>query len=119
MDTESNRAEIEAWLILLRAPGFGASALRDAIARHGSAQQALDAAQRGDAPVDASCREWLRKPDRARIADDIAWLGGQTHQLVTIDHVDYPALTCLAARRPIVIAGFVEPAPDVSRIQSE
>ncbi|HSS06884.1 MAG TPA: DNA-processing protein DprA [Rhodanobacteraceae bacterium] len=92
MDTESNRAEIEAWLILLRAPAFGASALRDAIARHGSARRALDAALRGDAPVDASCREWLCKPDRARIADDIAWLGGETHQLVTIDHADYPAL---------------------------
>jgi DNA processing protein len=92
MDTESNRAEIEAWLILLRAPGFGVSALRDAIARHGSARQALDEALRGDAPIDASGRDALRMPDRARIADDIAWLDGDTHQLVTIDHADYPAL---------------------------
>ena len=92
MDTESNRADIEAWLILLRAPGFGASALRDAIARHGSARQALDAARRGDAPLDAACREWLRAPDRARIADDLAWLDGDTHQLLAIDDADYPAL---------------------------
>jgi DNA processing protein len=92
METESNRAEIEAWLILLRAPGFGASALRDAIARHGSARRAHHAALRGDAPNDAACRTWMRTPDRARIDDDIAWLQDDAHQLLTIDHADYPAL---------------------------
>ena len=64
MDIESNRDEIEAWLILLRAPGLGASRLRELIDRHGGALRALEAARRGDVPVDtAACRDALRAPD--------------------------------------------------------
>ncbi|MGH8172108.1 MAG: DNA-processing protein DprA, partial [Rhodanobacteraceae bacterium] len=93
MDTRANRAELEAWLILLRAPGIGASALRSLIERNGNATGALRAARRGEAPTaDASCREWLRAPDTSRIAADLDWLALANHQLLTFDDDDFPAL---------------------------
>jgi len=93
MDIDSNRAELEAWLIVLRAPGIGASALSALIGRHGSAARALHAAQRGEASLDlSSCRDWLRSPDRARIDEDLAWLAADDHHLLTCDNADFPPL---------------------------
>ncbi|HEY6985010.1 MAG TPA: DNA-processing protein DprA [Rhodanobacteraceae bacterium] len=92
MDIASRRAEIEAWLILLRAPGLGASRLRELIERHGGASHALDAARRSNAASDAACREWLRTPSRVRIEQDLAWLEHDTHSFVTFEQSDYPAL---------------------------
>jgi len=92
MDIDSNRVEIEAWLILLRAPGIGAATLHALIGQHGTAVRALHAAQRGETSADAECREWLRAPDRARITEDIAWLGVVDHHLLTAHSVDFPPL---------------------------
>jgi DNA processing protein len=93
MDIESNRDEIEAWLILLRAPGLGASRLRELIDRHCGALRALEAARRGDVPVDAAaCRDALCAPDRARIASDLDWLAADAHLLLTADSPDFPPL---------------------------
>jgi DNA processing protein len=104
MDVATRADEIEAWLILLRAPALGASALRALIDRCGSAMAALDAARRGDVRIDdAACRAWLRKPDRARIADDIAWLADDAHQLVTSSSDDYPPLLREVAGAPLAL----------------
>lgn len=92
MDIDSNRVEIEAWLILLRAPGIGASALHALIDQHASAELALHAAQRKNSAVDAECRAWLRAPDRARIAEDLAWLAAADHHLLTANSADFPPL---------------------------
>jgi len=92
MDIASHRAEIEAWLILLRAPGLGAARLREWIERHGGAEHALKAARCANAGLDAACRDWLRAASRERIDEDLAWLAADSHSLITIDHADYPPL---------------------------
>jgi len=93
MDIESNRAQIEAWLILLRAPGIGAARLRELIDRHRSAASALAAAVRGELAGDAAAnRDWLRAPDRNLIEGDLAWLSQERHQLLTMHDADFPPL---------------------------
>lgn len=92
MDIASHRDEIEAWLILLRAPQLSASRVRDLVARHGAATRALDAARHGDGVEHAATRTWLRKPDRDAIASDLAWLAIDGHQLLTIDSPDFAPL---------------------------
>jgi DNA processing protein len=104
MDIDTNRAEIEAWLILLRAPGIGASGLRSLIERHGGAMKALRAARRGETPIaDAACRDWLRAPDTARIAADLEWLAAKDHQLLSFDNPDFPALLRDSAGAPAAL----------------
>jgi DNA processing protein len=92
MDIQANRVTVEAWLILLRAPGLGATGLRTLVERHGGALPALEAARRGTAGDLAACRDWLRAPDAQRIAADIAWLAAENHHLLTIDSADFPPL---------------------------
>jgi DNA processing protein len=92
MDIDSDRAAIQAWLILLRAPGIGAASLRELVERHGGAAATLDAARRGSIPLDAACRESLRAPDADRIALDLDWLRADGHELVTFAGPDYPPL---------------------------
>jgi len=93
MNVEADRIELEAWLILLRAPRIGAAALNALVREHGGARSALAAAQRGTAKIDdAACREWLKKPDAQRIADDIAWLSDSNHHLVSSVSADFPPL---------------------------
>ena len=94
MDIETNRAALEAWLVLLRAPGLGPAALRDLLRRHGGAADALAAARRGDLPgtAEAACRDWLRAPDRDLLAADLAWLAAPDHALLGFDSADFPAL---------------------------
>ena len=93
MEIDGDRAEIEAWMILLRAPGIGAAALRSLIERHRSATRALHAARRGEVPgTDAACRAWLLAPDSARIALDLEWLAAKDHRLLRFGDPDFPAL---------------------------
>jgi DNA processing protein len=104
MDIDTNRAELEAWMILLRAPGIGASGLRSLIERHGSAMNALHAARRGETPItDATCAEWLGAPDTARIAADLEWLATKDHQLLSLDSPDFPALLRDSAGAPAAL----------------
>jgi DNA processing protein len=105
MDIETNRAALEAWLILLRAPGLGAASLRELLATHGDVGAALVAARRGDHPRarDRDCRAWLRAPDAARIESDLAWLAQPTHVLLTCDGADFPALLDEAPGAPAAL----------------
>jgi DNA processing protein len=94
MDIDANRACLEAWLILLRAPGLGPVSLRELLQRHGDASAALAAARRGahERTRDAACRDWLRAPDRASIDADLAWLAAPAHALLCCDDADFPSL---------------------------
>lgn len=114
MDVESEREDLEAWLILLRAPGLGPATLRDLLARHGSASAALAAARRGDPArsSDPACRDWLRAPDAGRIAADLAWLAAPDHCLLTCDAEDFPMLLGESPGAPAAL--FV--AGDVGRL---
>jgi DNA processing protein len=105
MDTETNRAALEAWLILLRAPGLGPVSLRELLGAHGDVRSALAAARHG-AHVrsrDGACRDWLRAPDMQRIAADLDWLAQPSHALLTCDGADFPALLDEAAGAPAAL----------------
>lgn len=94
MDVDADHARLEAWLILLRTPGFGSAALRALLARHRDAPAALAAARRAttDRAISAAARGWLRAPDHGLIASDLAWLREPAHALLTFDAEDFPAL---------------------------
>lgn len=93
MDTAAT-AWLEAWLILLRAPGLGPVTLRELLAVHGGSVAALAAARGGahERTRSAACRDWLRAPDRRRIDEDLAWLAQDGHALLTCDGAGFPAL---------------------------
>ena len=95
MDIDADRAALEAWLILLWAPGFGPGAIRGLLERHGDVRAALVAARRGDLGerrVAAGCRGWLAAPRRETIEADLDWLARPGHALLTCDGADFPAL---------------------------
>jgi len=105
MDTETNRAALEAWLTLLRAPGLGPVSLRELLAAHGDVRSALAAARRGAhaRSRDEACRDWLQAPDAKRIAADLDWLAQPAHALLTCDGADFPALLDEAPGAPAAL----------------
>ena len=105
MHVEPHRADLEAWLTLLRAPGLGPATLRELLAAHSGIRAALAAARRGAHPraCEAACRDWLRAPDAQRIADDLAWLSGPDHTLLTCDSAEFPSLLDEAPGAPAAL----------------
>ncbi len=85
---------MEAWLILLRAPGLGPAALRKQVDQHGTAERALQNLRSNKASIDLceETRRWLDAPDRRAIDSDLDWLGGPNHHLLGWDGPDYPSL---------------------------
>jgi DNA processing protein len=102
-------AEVRAWLTLLRAPNFGASAIRQRIAQHRSAQAALMSAKR-DTSVHEAARSWMGQPDEETIARDLAWLDEQTHHFITITDDDYPVLLIKGQNPPAALFVAGDPA---------
>ena len=95
MDIDVDRGALEAWLILLRAPGLGPGAIRGLLARHGDVRLALAAARRGDLGerrVAAGCQGWLASPRRETLDADLVWLAAPDHALLTCDAPDFPVL---------------------------
>ena len=94
MDIEAKRAELEAWLILLRAPGLGATALREWVMREGNAAAALAALRRSAPahPLAETFGAWLRAPDADAIASDLDWIAAPDHALLMFDDTDFPSL---------------------------
>jgi DNA processing protein len=105
MHVDTHRADLEAWLILLRAPGLGPATLRELLAAHGGIRAALAAARRGAHPraCEVACRDWLRAPDMPRIADDLAWLAEPGHSLLTCDSAEFPSLLDEAPGAPAAL----------------
>jgi DNA processing protein len=103
MDIASNRADIEAWLMLLRTPGFGSATLRALIDRHRDIRIALDAARNEAKRCGAKGRNWLDAPDREILAADLAWLAGEGHQLLTVLDRDFPPLLRDAPGAPVAL----------------
>ena len=94
--------ERRAWLMLLRAPGLGASAVRALVERESSAQAAVRRALR-DESVPASARDALRAPDTAALADDERWLDADGHHLLVGTHADFPPLLRDVAGAPAAL----------------
>lgn len=107
MDSQDSRD----WLILLRTPGLGPARLRAALQRHHSAQGALDAVARGVVDgLDVAARDWVRKPDEARIDADLEWLAAPQHHLLTCLDPDYPALLADVSGAPAALFIVGDPA---------
>ncbi len=102
-------AEVRAWLTLLRAPSFSASAIRRCIAQHRTADAALANARR-DAQISDATRAWFAQPDDALIDRDLAWLDAPRHHLVTITDEDYPALLIKGQYPPAALFVAGDPA---------
>jgi DNA processing protein len=98
-------AETEAWLILLRAPGIGSIGLRSLVTRAGSAAAALADRERlrREFALGEETLAWLRAPDHACIADDLAWLATDSRRLLTWNDADYPALLREAGAAPAAL----------------
>ena len=104
-------AELDAWLILIRAPHFGSMGLRKALLRHGSASGALAAMQRGTLEGgNPETREWAQRPDMDRIAAYREWVAQPNHHFITCQDVDYPALLADVSGAPAALFIVGEPA---------
>ena len=102
-------AEARAWLILLRAPAFGSSNIRQLIAQHGNAEAALDRS-RSDLRTSDQARAWFATPDAAQIDRDLAWLDAADHHLITIADADYPTLLRKGQSPPAALFVAGDPA---------
>lgn len=91
----SDRATVEAWLRLLRAPRLGASSIRNLLGLHGSAASAIASGPQGwrQAGLNQTQIDALTRPPEAQLEADLAWLqGDSTRVLLTLDDPDYPGL---------------------------
>lgn len=109
MASTSTLDESLAWLALVRAPAFGAAAVRARVARNGSAQAAVAAALRDKALTDAT-RAALQPADRASREADRRWLETRGHHLLTWGSDDYPALLRDIANPPAALFVHGDPA---------
>ena len=81
---------IDAWLILLRTPGFGSAAVRERlVAADGDILAAL-AQAREQTGLPHATRAWLRQPDAAVLAADRAWLDEPDHDLLRCGEANFP-----------------------------
>lgn len=104
--------ETQAWLVLLRAPGLGATRLRSLVTRTGSAAAVLSGLEplRREFPFADETLAWLRTPDRARIAADRDWLAADGQHLLTWLDDDYPALLREADAAPAALFAAGDPS---------
>jgi DNA processing protein len=87
----NENAELRDWLIVLRTPGLGPVGLRERLAAaQGSIGQVLEQLQRQAATLSVQAQTWLRQPDEARIAADLAWLAAPGHRLLRCTEADFP-----------------------------
>jgi DNA processing protein len=100
----SDTDALRAWLILLRTPGLGWAALREGGgAGAGDARAVLDGLRRSPAGLGEDARRWLRHPDEARLAEDLAWLAAPGHRLLCCTDADFPPLLEQIAQPPAAL----------------
>lgn len=93
MKNVEGQDELVGWLALARAPGIGSATLRRLVTHFGSAQAALRARRSQLQALDLAPETVqgivAASPDDA--AQDLAWLAGPAHHLLTLDDPRYPA----------------------------
>lgn len=83
--------DLRPWLLALRTPGLGPGGLRQRLAdAGGDIGAALARLARSGSPADAAAREWLRRPDEARLSEDLAWLSQPGRRLLRCTDEDFP-----------------------------
>lgn len=86
----NEQAELRDWLMALRTPGLGPVGLRERLAAaNGRIGEVIKRLQ-CDATLGAEAQAWLRQPDEARLAADLAWLNAPEHQLLRCTEADFP-----------------------------
>jgi DNA processing protein len=99
----SDTDALHAWLVLLRTPGLGWTALRERLRTHaGDIAAVLDGVRRSPT-LGAAARAWLRRPDEARLAEDLAWLATPGHRLLCCTDADFPPLLEQIAQPPAAL----------------
>ncbi|MHA6205797.1 DNA-processing protein DprA [Dyella soli] len=95
---------LDAWLMLLRAPGLGPAGLRDQLTRHGGAiEDVLATLLRCSTTMPDETRRWLQQPDRGRLAADAAWLAEPGHRLLCCTDEDFPPLLASIPQPPAAL----------------
>ncbi|MFT3790357.1 MAG: DNA-processing protein DprA [Rudaea sp.] len=107
MSNELSSSQLRAWLMLLRAPGLGAAAIRALLAKHDDIAAALEKARRD---ATGETRAWLAAPDTARLDADEAWLARPGHHLLTCDGEDFPILLREIGSAPAALFVVGDPA---------
>lgn len=107
---DATATPMDAWLILLRAPGLGPARLRRLLDRHGDAAGVLDALRRrGDEEAGEAARAWACAPDADAIAADRAWLAQPQHHLIACTDPDFPPLLRAIPGAPAALYVVGEP----------
>jgi DNA processing protein len=99
------------WLTLLHAPDIGPVTCRRLLERFGEPGKVLAAGREllreaglKDAAIDA-----LRNPDPRMLEQDLAWLDGADHHLISIRDPDYPALLAAVPDPPPLLFVIGDP----------
>jgi len=81
------------WLLLARTPGLGSSSINRLIAHFGNPASIRESSSEEITRLGLSPRliDRFREIDKKAIAGDVAWLEGEDHHLITLQHPDYPA----------------------------
>lgn len=92
------------WLVLMRTPGLGPGALRAQLAAQGGdIAAALAAFRQRQATLSDEARSWLRQPDEARLAADLAWLAEPGRRLLCCTDEDFPPLLEVIPQPPAAL----------------
>src|SRR5689334_19061822 len=105
--------ELEAWLILSRAPAMHAGALTSLVETFGSVEAVVSAqaSALSSAGVSAGNIAAITNPDREQLAFDITWLEQAGHAFIPFDDARYPPLVAQLHDAPIGL--FVRGDTDV------
>ena len=84
-------SEWRPWLTALRTPGVGPGGLRERLlAVDNDIHAVLAQLWRQRAALGDGAAAWLRQPDEARLAADLAWLAVPGHRLLRCTDADFP-----------------------------
>jgi len=100
----SDTDALRAWLILLRTPGLGLASLRERLAQAaGDVASVLGSLRRAPAGLGEHAGAWLKHPDEARLAADMAWLAEPGHRLLCCTDADFPPLLEHIPQPPVAL----------------
>lgn len=88
----SDTDALRAWLVLLRTPGLGLAMLRERLAADRDIVAVLAHLRGSPARLGEAASAWLKRPDEARLAADLAWLDAPGHRLLCCTDADFPPL---------------------------
>jgi DNA processing protein len=82
--------ELRAWMVALRTPDFGPAGLRERLSEASGDIFAMLAGMHQLKALSEPALAWLRQPDEAQLAADMAWLSQPSHRLLRCTDADFP-----------------------------